>query len=95
MTRELVNILDEMRCGVILDIGGHWTGYRSVGRLETASLLLDGGRGLEAAVAEVGEDDSGRPLWRPDRLRQPRDGCGPLGARAVRTLQMNTGKQKK
>ena len=71
MTRELVNILDEMRCGVILDIGGHWTGHRRVGRLETACLLLDGGWGLEAAVAEVGEDDSCWPLGRPDRLGQP------------------------
>ena len=71
MTRELVNILDKMRGGVILDIGGHWTGHRSVGRLEAAPLLLDGGRGLEAAVTEVGEDDPGRPLGRPDRLGQP------------------------
>ena len=71
---KCVYLLDEVGGRVILDIGGHWTSHRRVGRLEAASLLLDGGRGLEAAVAEVGEDDSGRPLRRPDGLGQPRDG---------------------
>lgn len=78
---------------VIPDIGGHWTGHSGVRRLEAARLLLDGGWSLEAAVAEVGEDQPGGPLGRPDGLGQPRDrGCGPLGT--VWTLQVNTEKEK-
>ena len=77
---------------VVPDIGGHRTGHGRVGGLKAGRLLLDGARGLEAGVAEVGEDEPRRPLGRPHKLRQPRDCRGPLGAGAVRAFQVSAEK---
>ena len=88
------DLLDEVGGWVIPDIGGHWTGHGGVGGLEAARLLLDRGRGAEAAVAEVGEDQPGGPLRRPDGLGKSRHrGCWPLGA-VPRTLEVRTEKEK-
>ena len=83
------DLLDEVRGGVVPDIRGHGTGHRRVGGLDAARLLLDGGRGLEATVADLGEDDPGGPLGRPDRLWQPRHRSWPLGTGTVRTFKVN------
>ena len=77
---------------VVPDIGGHRTGHGRVGGLEAGRLLLDGARGLEAGVAEVGEDEPRGPLGSPDKLRQPGDCRGPLGTGAVRAFQVSAKK---
>ena len=92
--RDYQDLLDEVGSWVVPDIGGHWAGHSGVGRLEAARLLLDGGRGAEAAVAQVGEDQPRGPLWRPNRLGKSRHrGCWPLGA-VPRTLEVRTEKEK-